>query len=227
MRSTFEEKEELRAEENQALPSFVISVRDELRNRNNPDAGKAWFAPTQELVMEYLQSNESCVWLARILSWYGRLACLACGHSGSGPEQCISVIFSKNWRKATADMAGRGGSGGAQRSRFQVWRVAGKLLSATGEVSEQLYVTPGSFSCVHYIVARKEVLREVLVVEIVEILGASVFLGHGYVQHACSEWQEEHFTRYHTYLIPDNQDLLDLVAFSFGHSTALGSEKPR
>lgn len=41
----------------------------------------------------------------------------------------------------------------------------------------------------------------------------SVSVGHEYVQHADSGWRGEHYIRYHSYLVPEKNDLPDKIAF--------------
>lgn len=59
----------------------------------------------------------------------------------------------------------------------------------------------------------------------VETPQSSVFMGHGYVQHRGSECRGSHCIRYHTYLIPENYDLPDSIAFEYGDSTHVGSRE--
>lgn len=44
----------------------------------------------------------------------------------------------------------------------------------------------------------------------------SVFVGHGYGQHADAGWNSLHALRYHTYVIPECTDLKDTVACAYG-----------
>lgn len=61
MRSKFERKVEMRAEENRALCSAIIDVSDERRDRSDQDPAKARNVSTRELAMEYPESGESGV----------------------------------------------------------------------------------------------------------------------------------------------------------------------
>lgn len=60
---------------------------------------------------------------------------------------------------------------------------------------------------------------------VVEIQPRFVFVGHGYVQHACSEWRGEQSTCYHSYLLPESHDLLDVVALAYEQSITYGGRK--
>lgn len=100
------------------------------------------------------------------------------------------------------------------------------LFTTTVEVIAYLYVTPELHLYVHYTGVRKKLLREAFLMEEVEILPNSVFVGHGYVHHAGSEWSEDHCIQYYGYLNPKNHNLADAIAFLCKHRNALGSKKP-
>lgn len=55
MHSTFREEDELRAEENRALWSPIVNVRDAQPNKNDEDPARARYASAQELAMAFLQ----------------------------------------------------------------------------------------------------------------------------------------------------------------------------
>lgn len=63
----------------------------------------------------------------------------------------------------------------------------------------------------HY--ERNALLRKASVMEELEILPCSVFVRREPVEHTGSEWREGHCAWYHTYLIPENHDLPDNIAF--------------
>lgn len=65
----------------------------------------------------------------------------------------------------------------------------GYFFLVTGELSAHLHVTPGSPLYVHYKGARKKLFREAFATEEVEIPPTTVFVAHGYVQDADSEWR--------------------------------------
>lgn len=98
---------------------------------------------------------------------------------------------------------------------------------ATSKVNAPLYVTLGSHISVLYGGARKRLLEKAFLIEEVEAVPALASVDHGYVQHANSEWRGEHCIRYHSYLVSENQGLLDKPAFTYGESTVLGSRKGR
>lgn len=61
----------------------------------------------------------------------------------------------------------------------------------------------------------------------VELAPISVFVGHKYVQHAVSKWYGEHCIWYRSYLLPENHDLTDAVAFFIDASLLWCSKRPQ
>lgn len=60
--------------------------------------------------------------------------------------------------------------------------------------------------------------------EEVEFPPISFFVGHGYVHQAEIERRGDHCIWYHCYLVSENFDLSDAIAFGYGDSAALGSK---
>lgn len=69
---------------------------------------------------------------------------------------------------------------------------------------------------------RKQLLRKAFVMKEVWLPPSSILAEHGYAELAGSEWHGAHRDRYHTYLVTENQNLLNLTflqvkaAFMFG-----------
>lgn len=154
-----------------------------------------------------------------------RLACLACGGSEPGRERSSALQRSQNWSKTAAD----GGIDKAQtgHNNFAVrdGESPAYFFIATSEVRAHLDATLGLRLYTHYSDAREKLLTKALVMEKVEILPTSVFVGHGYVPPAGTEWGGEHFIRHYSYLALDNRDLSGAVAFAFEQSIRLGPKK--
>lgn len=91
-------------------------------------------------------------------------------------------------------------------------------------MSAHLYATLSFPLYVHHTAAPKKLLREAYVMEAVELPPRSVFVSHGLVQHASSEWRGEHYNSHHSYLTPGIHDLSDATACAHGGSTALVAE---
>lgn len=63
--SAFPREHELQGESNRALWSCIISLGGEQHDKSDRDAGRALYAPTQNLVMENLESDGSRMWAAQ------------------------------------------------------------------------------------------------------------------------------------------------------------------
>lgn len=55
----------------------------------------------------------------------------------------------------------------------------------------------------------------------------SVFIGPGYLQHACREWHGTYYLQYYMYLIVEGVELKDTIDFAYGEglSTAVKAEE--
>lgn len=49
----------------------------------------------------------------------------------------------------------------------------------------------------------------------ITIMARSIFLGHGYMQHAGMEWEGEHVMKYHKYIISTSTQIVDAVIFTY------------
>lgn len=65
MHSTFQGQDELRPEENRTLTNSIINGRERQRDRSDRSYGRARYAPTRELGVEYLEKDWNQVWAAR------------------------------------------------------------------------------------------------------------------------------------------------------------------
>lgn len=73
----------------------------------------------------------------------------------------------------------------------------------------------------YYIAAQSKLQREAFLAEAMGSPPQSVFVHHGYVQHARNELRGEQCTCYNKYLATETHDLPDAIAFEYGDSTAL------
>lgn len=97
----------------------------------------------------------------------------------------------------------------------------------TGHHGSFLHVCPFSHSYVLYHQMRKYVLANTLKMEEVDITPFSLFVGHGYVQHAGVGWRGGYNLRYHTYIAPVKNGLPDEIWFAYGASFARGDSSER
>lgn len=54
-----------------------------------------------------------------------------------------------------------------------------------------------------------------------EIVPSQTCVGHSYVQHTESKRLEKHCNWYHSYLMSENHDLREVIAWAYGDGTAL------
>lgn len=66
---------------------------------------------------------------------------------------------------------------------------------------------------------KKEKMANMLKRDSVVLPPYSVFVRHGYLQHAGGEYVRFHDMRYHNYILLDDVNLMDLVAFGYGRSS--------
>lgn len=73
----------------------------------------------------------------------------------------------------------------------------------------------------HYSAARGRLLRETFVIGALGFQPRAVVFTRRYVQRAGSKWDGYYGIPYHSYVIPENHELLDAIAFAYGDSISL------
>jgi hypothetical protein len=94
----------------------------------------------------------------------------------------------------------------------------GFFVIVTGYDDAYLWVASGSHKHVHEPDARKRKMASVLRMTRIKIPRHSVFIGHGFLQHAGAEWTGTPSLRYHVYIIPEGNSLKDTVYFAYNWS---------
>ena len=94
----------------------------------------------------------------------------------------------------------------------------GCFVIVSGEEEVKLWISDGSQKNVTESVRRKLKMAKVSRMYKITIPPRSVFVGHGYVQHAGAEWEGTHSIRYHMYFVPKGHPLKDNVSFAYGAS---------
>lgn len=148
-------------------------------------------------------------------SWYGRFTWLAYSGPGSGLAQSIAVQSSGNCRTGAAVWIERGGARGANGLAVRSLESPGFFSTATNEVSAQYYVSPVSHFNVHYSDARKQVLKDAIVIDDMKISPIFFLVGHGYEPLVGSGCFEKHCFWYRSHLIPKHHCLPDSKAFVY------------
>ena len=91
----------------------------------------------------------------------------------------------------------------------------GFFVIVTGAEPANLWVCDGSHKHVGLSAKKRNELAQILRLKRITIPRNSVFIGHGFLQHAGAEWSGNGALRYHAYLIPDGHVLHDAVAFAY------------
>ena len=94
----------------------------------------------------------------------------------------------------------------------------GYFTITTASEPISLWIAPGSQKYVHLSDIEKERIAMCLEMELITIPPQSIFVGHGYVQHAGAGWNGSGCLRYHMYIIPDGSNLRDAISYAFGRS---------
>jgi hypothetical protein len=101
----------------------------------------------------------------------------------------------------------------------------GLFVIVTGTEDAHLWVASGSHKHVHEPDARKRKMASVIRMTRIDIPRHSVFIGHGFLQHAGAEWTGNHSLRYHVYIIPEGNNLKDTVYFAYTWSLKKEGDK--
>lgn len=152
---TFEGEDDLREKKRRTLWSPVIDVVDEQPDRSDRDVVRTRLPLTRELVMGYLKSNESRLWVARTqagifvwLCWLAtvlsldRNSVLPCSFSRNGK---VLKLTRRDAKLHTRHNYSAARDGESLRCFFNI----------SGEVGAYFYVSPGSQLQVYYTGAQK------------------------------------------------------------------------
>ena len=85
----------------------------------------------------------------------------------------------------------------------------GFFAIVTGNDLVNLWVCKSSHQYIWYSDTDKRYLADLIVLSQIQIQPNSIFIGHGYLQHAGSGWCVFHSMRYHMYIISDDFVLPD------------------
>lgn len=150
MRMTFEREEELLAEKNQMLWGPIINVREGQRDRSDQDDGRARYAPTRQLVLEYLESDRRRVWTAQTRAGMG----VWLGWLGAALSLIPNGVLPCRPPETSEDLLQTGRDAERQRGHSDFFlRHAdspGYLSTTTGAVRTPLSVTPVSHISAQY-----------------------------------------------------------------------------
>lgn len=227
--STFPGEQSLRDEGNRDLWSPIINAGEERDDEEARNKGAARYTSMPKLLMEEFEKEEH-MWVARCRAlldvWLGMLALLL-----NIDENGRHAL----WMPATGGrfLISGGLNGGVKpqvgHNDFPAHKgkSPGYFFIVTGNEVGKLYVCKGSHHYVFYPTAAKRALAKHLKLESIELPPNSVFVGHGWLQHAGAEYLGYHNMRYHLYFVPEGQRLGDSVSYSYGWNLKIAETESR
>lgn len=191
-------------------------------NREN-SSGASRFTSTRRLLMHLFERSTDLVWVAKrraVLDVW--LCCIA---------SLLNLYEGKNSKMRIPATGGRflitGADCKAQlgHNDMIVRRGAspGYFFIANGPEEGKLYVCKGSHHFVFYPPTEKRKMADILKMDPVVLPPYCVFVGHGYLTHAGSEFIG-HNMRYHLYLFPSDVPLHDAIVFAFNWSVEVAKD---
>ena len=197
-----------------------VEKDDEAQNRT----GLVRAQSVRRFVMEHLESHKDRVWAARRRAlqdvWSGWLCAL------------LNLDDNGKYRLHLPATGGRyliTPKGAKRQTGHQDFPVLddgpGYFIITTGDIRRPLYVADSSHKFLHYGLEARLTLAKTLKMRKIFIPKNSIFIGHGYLQHAGAEGIDDLNICYHQYLRPGNWRIMNNVFF--GYDNALGVERMR
>ena len=235
---TFPGEEVLKDEKERLLWNPIVNSGIETEDKSERDAGRARYTGTVELLMNHFEKRRATAKFG-----YFRAALDVCLGWLAGMFDLDNRSKEQCWLPITGGrplLTGRGCADQCGHNDFVVdqGKNPGYFFIVTGPEKASLHVCPGSHRYVFYHESRRRLLAEILEMEEIQIPKFSLFIGHGYLQHAGVGWRDPegesgpgHRIRYHTYIVPSNHLLPDAIAFayrwSFGQGAGLTPVDPK
>ena len=179
-----------------------------------------------DLLETRFESSEEEVWIARRRAaldvWLGWIATL------------LELDSGRQWPSSFPNSGGRflltsrdcPEQAGHNKFPVQAQDLPAFFLITTAEQETSLWKTPGSYLYVQYEEETRKTISAGLVLNETTIPPYSVFVGHGYFQHAGVGWRGNHALRYHMYFIPNEIQMKDSVYYAYNRSFRKEGERP-
>ena len=223
MESTFPGEEDMKSNENWGLWAPIINSGFKETDEKANEEGRGRYTSTTRLLMDYCERRERNVKYserrAAMDVWIGWVvALLNLDHD----------VYFKSWLPGTGGrllLTGKDADDQCGHNDFVVrdGESPGYFVIANGPHTTSLLVAPSSHKYVKYEKSRLHMLSRTLEMEEIDIPPFSLFIGHGYLQHAGAGWRGNHSIRYHTYVVPENHLLPDAIAFAYDWSLKAGN----
>lgn len=228
---TFPGEAYLKDEANRILWNPIVNTGYTRRDKGDRDEGKTRYMGTERLLTTHLERNSNGIKYAQyraalevLLGWLGGLLGLDLDF-----EELSSIA------KSRPLITGIGCAPQCGHKDFTVvqGKSPGFFYIVTGSEGGRMQVCPGSHKFVFYHSSRLRQLANILQMEEITLPPYSVFAGHGYLQHGGAGWRGElddsgnvkygHELRFHTYVVPHDHYLPDIIAFGYGWSLSAGT----
>jgi len=196
----------------------ILNYDDHERDKEARDRD-AWRATSSTVMTsQYFFESKERVWMGRYRAMYDLWLAMIIAHlqlpGNEGVDMYVPPCGGR-WLMTGVDSPAQVGHNDYHTS-FS--KDAGYFLIASMDEPFSLWVSKGSHHFVFYEDVMKRSMCNFMTMQKVEVPARSVFIGHGFVQHAGSEWTGSHCPRYHMYCSPKSQQITDQVAFAFGES---------
>ena len=183
------------------LKNFVgiFNYADDTLDDADRERGVARFSSTWYYTMEYMFNDKNNPWMARFRAfldtYLGQLCCLVKLQDLND----VQLKFPNSGGRFLLTGEGCPAQVGHNDFDHRLGKGAGFFVMVTGAHPTGLWVCDGSHKNVNQSTRRKLQLADVMRMSLIQIPPNSVFIGHGFLQHAGAAWAGNHCLRYHMY----------------------------
>ena len=203
----------------------IVNSGDEDLDENNRNRGVARYSSTAHFLTATLENDANNVDISvrrsYLDAWIGILLALM-DIDNKGQWKCS---FPRTGGRLLLSSRHLEDQAGHNDFPYRQNDCPGFFIIVTGNEQVNLWVCKSSHQYVWYQPNEKRELADILVMSEITIAPHSVFIGHGYLQHAGAGWRGFHALRYHIYLVPDGLVLPDAIHFSYEWSLRRDNEE--
>jgi len=205
----------LAEEKNRQHWNPIVNTGDEVLDENNRNRGIARYSTTNMFLTTHLEGSVQNIELAVRRSYLDVWVCMLLALMGVDNDGKWKCRIPSTGGRALISGKGLSDQNGHNDFEYRKGLCPGFFVIVTGNDLVHLWVCKSSHQYIWYSDADKRDLADLMVLSQIQIQPNSIFIGHGYLQHAGSGWRGFHSLRYHMYIIPDDLVLPDAIHFSF------------
>ena len=202
---------------------YTIFNHADERDEKDRANGHARFSTTREFNVNYLNTKER-LWMLRYMSfmdvYLGQLALLV----GCYKLNNINLFFPTTGGRFLYTGPYSPAQDGHNDFDHREGKGPGFFVMVTGNEGSSLWVADGSHNISQHAPHRRKKIARTLRMHLIKIPPNSVFIAHGWLQHAGAAWSGSGNLRYHMYLIPEGHDLRDGIAYAYDTNFKRGDE---